>query len=66
MNRLRCFLTGGHRYVDTGISAKKCANPNWYTVTNQCIKCGKPIQIDLNVGKIIFDDFVARMKGSEK
>ena len=62
MNKLMCFLTGGHRYVDTGLKAQQQTNPDWFTMRNECIKCGKVTEFELNVGAIIRAD-IAKMKG---
>lgn len=56
MNRLLCFLTGGHRYVDTGLKCQQQSNPNWFTYRNECIKCGKVTEFELNVGAILNAD----------
>lgn len=52
MNRLLCFLTGGHRYADTGLKPKPCNNPNYMTYYNECIKCGKTTQFDVFIGSL--------------
>lgn len=66
MNRLCCFLTGGHIYSDLNMVATKQANPNWYTIQNKCCKCGKGrYTVEINVGKIIYDSYAERMKGGE-
>lgn len=65
MNRLLCFLTGGHRFADTGLETKQQNNPDWYTFCNECIKCGKTIECELNVGAIIRGD-MERLKGGEE
>ena len=56
MNRLFCFLTGGHRYADTGLSATQQTNPDWFTFRNECIKCGEVTEFELNMGAIIRED----------
>ena len=61
MNRLLCFLTGGHRYADVGVTATQQKNPDWFTIRNECIKCGKVAEFECNVGAIIRSD-IAKMK----
>lgn len=39
MKRLRCFLTGGHRYSDINLCVRVAGDEIVYT--NVCVKCGK-------------------------
>ena len=64
MNRLLCYLTGGHRFADIGLEAEQQKNPDWYTFRNKCIKCGKTIECECNIGAILRAD-IARIKGGE-
>lgn len=50
MNKLVCFLTGGHRYADKNIIAYQHLNPDYVTLHNECVKCGKEIEFDFCVG----------------
>lgn len=64
MNRIMCFLTGGHRYSDANIRTQTMPDDfNIVEITNPCIKCGTLSVFQMNVGKIIAHD-IARMKGS--
>lgn len=65
MNRLICFLTGGHRYADIGIEAKQQRNPDWFIIRNECIKCGKAVEFECNVGAIIRSDIRKMIGGGE-
>ena len=56
MNSLLCFLTGGHRYADTGLAVTPQKNPDWFTFRNECIKCGKVTEFELNMGAILRAD----------
>ena len=49
MNRLICFLTGGHRYADGNITTHPNRKKGYMTLKNYCIKCGKPIYIQMNI-----------------
>lgn len=65
MNRLFCFLTGGHRYSDANIKTQTMPDDfNIVEITNPCIKCGTLSVFYMNVGKIISHD-MAKMKGGE-
>ena len=65
MNKLMCFLTGSHKYDDTNLTVQMQANSDWATVHNKCIKCGKPFETEIEVGRIIRED-MAKMKGGEE
>lgn len=41
MNKLMCFLTGGHKYSDANIMAQTMPDDfNIVEIINPCIKCG--------------------------
>ena len=64
MNKIMCFLTGGHRYSDANIRTQTMPDDfNIVEITNPCIKCGTLSVFHMNVGKIIAND-LARMKGN--
>lgn len=64
MNKIMCFLTGGHRYSDANIRTQTMPDDfNIVEITNPCIKCGTLSVFHMNVGKIIAHD-MARMKES--
>lgn len=59
MNKLMCFLTGGHKYRDANI--KSTTHPydsRWLIMSNKCIKCGKPIVMGINIESVIKHDFI--------
>lgn len=66
MNRLFCFLTGGHRYADTGLTARSQTNPDLCILHNECIKCGKAFEFELNIGAIIRADIAKRQEETAK
>ena len=45
MNRLFCFLSGGHRYNDKNLEAQTVGED--CVITNVCIKCGKKYETHL-------------------
>ena len=47
MNRIKCFLTGGHRYEDSNLRASSDEFKNTITFTNGCVKCGKSYEVQL-------------------
>ena len=54
MNKLFCFLTGGHRYLDKNIISCPSDKKFHYTMLrNECVKCGKPIEVEVDVGAIV-------------
>ena len=63
MNRIMCFLTGGHRYSDANIRTQHMPDDfDIIELTNPCIKCGTLSVFYMNVKKQIAKD-MARMKG---
>ena len=64
MNKLMCFLTGGHKYSDANIIAQTMPDDfNIVEIINPCIKCGTVSVFYMNVKKQLEKD-VVRMKGS--
>ena len=63
MNRLMCFLTGGHKYSDANIIAQTMPDDfNIVEIINPCVKCGTVSIFYMNVKKQLEKD-IARMKG---
>lgn len=65
MNKLMCFLTGGHRFEDKNIITYQHPNPSYITLHNECIKCGKEIEFDMNVDAQLAAD-IKKMKEGKK
>ena len=51
--KLRCLITGGHRYSSINLLMMKDPFKPEYIFTNECLKCGKTIC--LRVSKVVFD-----------
>lgn len=63
MNRLMCFLTGGHKYYDKNIKTQIMPDDcNIVELTNPCVKCGTLSVFHMNVKKQIEED-IAELKG---
>lgn len=45
MNTFVCWLTGGHRYKDSGLATYTDHETDEAVFRNACIKCGKPFEI---------------------
>ena len=43
--RIKCFLSGGHRYADINMLMLKDPYKPQYIFTNNCVKCGKAITV---------------------
>ena len=56
MNRLLCFITGGHRYSDANVQSTKQHRDNTVVLKNYCIKCGKIVSVSVDIDKIIAED----------
>ena len=49
MNRILCFLTGGHRYSDANTRMETAPDDfNTVILTNSCVKCGEPLVFFMN------------------
>lgn len=63
MNKLMCFLTGGHKYSDANIITQRMPDDfNMVEIINPCVKCGTVSVFYMNVKKQLEKD-IARMKG---
>lgn len=51
MNRILCFLTGGHKYKDANLQTR-FEGDNWIA-NNRCMKCGKLYEVQLSVNEIL-------------
>lgn len=65
MNKLLCFLTGGHKYADKNIVSYQHPHPGYVTLHNECIKCGKEIDFDFCVGAYLRAE-ISKRKGGEQ
>lgn len=43
--RIKCMLSGGHRYADINMLMLEDPFAPQYIVTNNCVKCGKTITV---------------------
>ena len=53
MRKLRCLITGGHRYSNLNLLMLKDPFKPEYIFTNNCLKCGKIIHI--RVSQVVLD-----------
>lgn len=66
MNRLFCFLTGGHRYSDANTRSEIAPDDfDIVILTNPCVKCGELSVFYMNVKKQIEKDIARRKGGAE-
>jgi hypothetical protein len=66
MNRLFCFLSGGHEYADKNLTATmQRDNTDMFVFKNKCVKCGKVYEVKLNMGAVIQNE-ITKMKGGEE
>ena len=66
MNRLMCFLTGGHKYYDKNIKTQIMPDDfNIVELTNPCVKCGTLSVFRMNVKKQIEKDIEELKGGAE-
>ena len=45
MNKVGCFLSGGHRYADIDWVMTEDTKNCQVVFTNHCVKCGKPVEV---------------------
>lgn len=63
MNRFLCFLTGGHKYRDSNMTAQTTPDDfNTVTLSNPCIKCGTLSIFQMNVGAVLSKDLAERRR----
>ena len=53
MNRLKCFLSGGHRYSDANLISYKDERKGAYVFCNFCVKCGKPYLVFVDAKRLL-------------
>ena len=56
MNKVLCWLTGGHRYADMNLESSYNPYTGQSILANRCVKCGKEITVTINVDEIIKRD----------
>lgn len=55
MNKICCFLTGGHRYKDSDLEVKFNDDECTVTFSNRCNKCGNLIEVTVPQNSILRD-----------
>ena len=63
MNRLRCFLSGGHRYHPSKLITTKDAKNSTIILRNFCVKCHK--EISFEIPEFFIDKEVEKFKERE-
>ena len=59
LKRLRCFLTGGHKYAHKNIETHTHPyDSRWVLLSDKCIKCGKLYCVAVNVDCQIKHDLI--------
>ena len=60
MNRLFCWLTGGHRYADNTLETEYVPYKGEHSmlIKNRCAKCGKEFIANFDIDKILYMDIV--------
>lgn len=48
MNKLLCFLTGGHKYHDANLKTCQGSRFGFVRLTNHCVKCGSVCTFEIN------------------
>jgi hypothetical protein len=56
MNRLFCWLTGGHGYADKNLETQYNPFTHQSLMVNRCVKCGKIYTATIDTGEIIKRD----------
>ena len=56
MNKLMCFLTGGHRYSDANVVSTYQEHSKTVLLKNRCVKCGAIITAEIDTDKILAED----------
>lgn len=64
MNRLRCFLSGGHKYHPSRIVTTRQPINRTIVLNNFCVKCSKMISFD--IPEEFIDMEIKKFKEKEK
>ena len=56
MNKVFCWITGGHRYADMNLESAYNPYTGQSLLVNRCVKCGKKIIATIDTKKIIERD----------
>ncbi len=48
MNKLCCFLSGGHRYLDANLISCRNEIKRTIVLKNYCVKCGEPTYFEMS------------------
>lgn len=56
MNKLCCFLTGGHEYEDSNLRASEDWKKGNIVYRNFCVKCGKSYCFNVSISAILTDE----------
>ena len=56
MNKVICWLTGGHRYSAMNLKSSYNHYTGQSILANRCVKCGKKITVTIDVDEIIKKD----------
>ncbi len=66
MQRLLCFLTGGHRYADKNIKSELIPDDTKHIIlSNECVKCGTRTEFIMDVDAQIKHDMAIFKGGAE-
>lgn len=65
MNRLLCFLTGGHKYHDSDLKTSQGSRFGFVRLTNHCAKCGYAYSFEINVLYQLKKDLKDRREDNE-
>lgn len=55
MNKICCFLTGGHKYKSSDLECKFDDNDDTVKFINYCDKCGKIYEVSIPQSSILRD-----------
>lgn len=65
MNKLLCFLTGGHKYSSANTESTYLEHNRSVKLQNRCLKCGKIYTVILDIDKILAEDMRLRRKADD-
>ena len=55
MNKICCFITGGHKYKSSDLECKFDDNEDMVIFINHCDKCGKIYEVSIPQSSILRD-----------
>lgn len=61
MNKIKCFITGGHKYDSINLIVTEDLHRNLFVFRNRCVKCGKEYAVEIPRVNMFSEAFLKKM-----